>query len=84
MLPSGLVAGFDPDPHTEVPVDFSPVQLLIVLAIILLVFGAKKLPEIGRNLGSGAREFKEGITGQGDKADGEAIAGPTREDEKVG
>jgi sec-independent protein translocase protein TatA len=66
-------------------VDFSPVQLLIVLAIILLVFGAKKLPEIGRNLGSGAREFKEGITGQGDKADGEAISGPAqREDEKVG
>ena len=63
--------------------DFSPVQLLIVLAIILLVFGAKKLPEIGRNLGSGAREFKEGITGN-DKSDGEAISGPKREDEKVG
>jgi sec-independent protein translocase protein TatA len=64
-------------------VDFSPVQLLIVLAIILLVFGAKKLPEIGRNLGSGAREFKDGITGN-DKPDGEAISGPKREDEKVG
>jgi sec-independent protein translocase protein TatA len=64
-------------------VDFSPVQLLIVLAIILLVFGAKKLPEIGRNLGTGAREFKDGITGN-DKQDGEAIAGPKREDEKVG
>ncbi len=63
--------------------DFSPVQLLIVLAIILLVFGAKKLPEIGRNLGAGAREFKDGITGN-DKADGEAITGPKREDEKVG
>jgi sec-independent protein translocase protein TatA len=63
----------------------SPVQILIVLAIILLVFGAKKLPEIGRNLGSGAREFKEGITGESDKADGEAISGPaSREDEKVG
>ena len=65
--------------------DFSPVQLLIVLVIILLVFGAKKLPEIGRNLGSGAREFKDGITGQGDKPEGEAITGPPpREDEKVG
>jgi len=64
-------------------VDFSPVQLLIVLAIILLVFGARKLPEIGRNLGAGAREFKDGITGN-DKSDGEAIAGPKREDEKVG
>jgi sec-independent protein translocase protein TatA len=69
-------------------VDFSPIQLLIVLAIILLVFGAKKLPEIGRNLGSGAREFKDGITGQSDQSDhsdGDAISGPpTREDEKVG
>lgn len=65
--------------------DFSPIQLLIVLAIILLVFGAKKLPEIGRNLGSGAREFKDGITGSSDHADGDAISGPPkREDEKVG
>ena len=63
--------------------DFSPVQLLIVLVIVLLVFGAKKLPEIGRNLGTGAREFKDGITGN-DKQDGEAISGPKREDEKVG
>jgi sec-independent protein translocase protein TatA len=66
-------------------VDFSPIQLLIVLAIILLVFGAKKLPEIGRNLGSGAREFKDGITGAPDHSDGDAISGPPkREDEKVG
>ena len=65
--------------------DFSPIQLLIVLAIILLVFGARKLPEIGRNLGSGAREFKDGITGKSDEPDGEAISGPApREDEKVG
>ena len=65
--------------------DFSPVQIIIVLVIILVVFGAKRLPELGRNLGSGAREFKEGITGQHDDADGEAISGPAkREDEKVG
>lgn len=65
--------------------DFSPVQIIIVLAIILLVFGAKRLPEIGRNLGSGAREFKEGITGHGDTSEGESISGPAeREDEKVG
>ena len=63
--------------------DFSPIQLLIVLAIILLVFGAKKLPEIGRNLGSGAREFKEGITGN-EKSDEAVVNPPRREDEKVG
>lgn len=43
-------------------------QLLIVLAIILLIFGARRLPEIGRSLGSSAREFKEGI-GDGDRRD---------------
>jgi sec-independent protein translocase protein TatA len=66
-------------------VGLSPIQLLIVLAIVLLVFGAKKLPEIGRSLGSGAREFKEGITGESDVSDGESVSGPKRrEDEKVG
>ena len=65
--------------------DFSPIQLIIVLVIVLLVFGAKRLPELGRNLGSGAREFKDGITGNSSDADGEAISGPPkREDEKVG
>ncbi len=65
--------------------DFSPIQLIIVLVIILLVFGAKRLPELGRNLGAGAREFKDGITGKDDHSDGDAISGPAeREDEKVG
>ena len=65
--------------------DFSPIQLIIVLVIILLVFGAKRLPELGRNLGAGAREFKDGITGKDDHPDGDAISGPAkREDEKVG
>jgi sec-independent protein translocase protein TatA len=43
--------------------DFSPVQILIVLLIVVVIFGAKRLPELGRNLGSGAREFKKGISG---------------------
>ena len=47
--------------------DFSPIQLIIVLVIVLVVFGAKRLPELGRNLGAGAREFKDGITGQHDE-----------------
>ena len=37
-------------------------QLLIVLVIVLVIFGAKRLPEVGRSLGSGMREFKDGIT----------------------
>lgn len=40
----------------------SPVQILIVLGIALVVFGAKRLPEMGRSLGSGLREFKDGVT----------------------
>jgi sec-independent protein translocase protein TatA len=44
--------------------DFSPVQILIVLLIVVVIFGARRLPELGRNLGSGAREFKKGITGE--------------------
>jgi sec-independent protein translocase protein TatA len=38
-----------------------PLELVLVLAILLVVFGAKRLPEMGRSLGSGLREFKEGI-----------------------
>jgi sec-independent protein translocase protein TatA len=41
-------------------------QLVIVLVIVLLVFGAKRLPEVGRSLGSGMREFKDGVKGLDD------------------
>lgn len=43
-------------------------ELIIVLVVCLLVFGAGRLPEIGRSLGSGIKEFKKGIMG-GDKDD---------------
>ena len=43
------------------PFGFSPTQLLLVLAIVLLVFGAKRLPEIARNLGSSTREFRDAV-----------------------
>ena len=42
-------------------------KLLIVLVIALIVLGPKKLPEVGRNLGSGIREFKDGISGNAHK-----------------
>ena len=41
----------------------SPVQVLIFMTIAAVLFGAKRLPEVGRGLGSGLREFKGGITG---------------------
>jgi len=42
----------------------NPLHILFLLAIVLLVFGAKRLPEMGRSLGSGMREFKQAITGE--------------------
>lgn len=39
-------------------------ELLIVLAILLLIFGPKRLPTLGRQLGGGMREFKDSITGK--------------------
>jgi sec-independent protein translocase protein TatA len=46
----------------------NPENLLIVLLIVLVLFGAKRLPGLGRGLGQGMREFKDGITG-GSKPD---------------
>jgi TatA/E family protein of Tat protein translocase len=45
----------------------NPSHIAILVVILLLVFGARRLPEIGRSLGSGLREFKGAITGEGEK-----------------
>ena len=42
--------------------DIAPIQIIIVLAIALLVFGPKRLPEMGRSIGRGIRDFKDGLT----------------------
>jgi len=42
-------------------------ELLILLVVVLLVFGPKRLPEMGRSLGKGMREFKDSITGKDDE-----------------
>ena len=41
-------------------------EILIVLVIVLVIFGPKRLPDLGRSLGSGMREFKDSVTGKGD------------------
>jgi len=44
--------------------NIGPLELVIVLAIVLLIFGPKKLPQLGRSLGGGLREFKGAVTGR--------------------
>jgi sec-independent protein translocase protein TatA len=44
----------------------TPWHILLLLLIALLLFGGKRLPEMGRALGSGMREFKEAVTGHSD------------------
>ena len=39
-------------------------EIILLLLLALLLFGAKRLPEIGRSLGSGMREFKDSVTGK--------------------
>ncbi len=52
-------------------------ELLILLLVLLLVFGPKRLPEMGRQLGKGMREFKDSVTG--DSKDDEDVALPPAE-----
>jgi sec-independent protein translocase protein TatA len=68
-------------------------DLIVVLVIVLVIFGPKRLPGLGKSLGQGLREFKDGITGK-DKDDDEerpalsettanASAAPERERESA-
>lgn len=56
---------------------FTPTHLIIVLAIALLIFGPRKLPELGKGLGEGLRGFKDGIKGQPEGAKQENAAAKT-------
>ena len=42
----------------------NPIHIAFVLVLLLLVFGAKRLPEMGRSMGAGLRGFKESISGE--------------------
>jgi sec-independent protein translocase protein TatA len=43
--------------------NIGPMEMIVVLAIALIVLGPRRLPELGRSLGSGMRKFKDSITG---------------------
>jgi sec-independent protein translocase protein TatA len=46
-----------------------PLELIVILAIALIVLGPKKLPEVGRSIGKGMREFKDSLNGDDDRRD---------------
>jgi sec-independent protein translocase protein TatA len=46
------------------PLGIGPLEIIIVLVIVLLIFGPKRLPDLGRSLGRGMREFKDSVTGR--------------------
>jgi sec-independent protein translocase protein TatA len=41
-----------------------PLEIVIILVIVLIIFGPKRLPDLGRSLGHGMREFKDSVTGK--------------------
>lgn len=51
------------------PGNIGPLEVLLVLIIALVVFGPKRLPELGRSLGRGIREFRGSISGDDDDDD---------------
>ncbi|HEU6444817.1 MAG TPA: twin-arginine translocase TatA/TatE family subunit [Gaiellaceae bacterium] len=74
------------------PFGIGPTELIILLIVVLLLFGAKRVPEIGRSVGKGMREFKDAVTGREDERpprlpeapeDEERVASPPRERDTV-
>ena len=64
-----------------------PLEIIIVLVIVLVIFGPKRLPDLGRSLGTGMREFKDSVTGKDDKDEldpGESKPEPVRSESSAG
>ena len=51
----------------------NPLHILLLLVVILLVFGAKRLPEIGRSLGEGMRGFKDSLSGDSNSSNNQSL-----------
>ena len=47
--------------------DIGPMEIVLLLLVALLLFGAERLPEIGRSVGQGLREFKDSLSGERDE-----------------
>ena len=62
--------------------NLGPTELLIILGIVLLLFGATRLPKLAKSLGQASSEFKKGLNEGGDDDEGKTAAAPDH-DEKV-
>ena len=58
--------------------NIGPLEIVIVLVIVLVIFGPKRLPDLGRSLGKGMREFKDSVTGKDDDDELPAARGQAR------
>jgi sec-independent protein translocase protein TatA len=52
-----------------VPFNIGPGELIVVLIIALIVLGPKRLPEVGRSIGNGMREFRDSLSGESRRRD---------------
>ena len=66
--------------YDEYMPNIGPLELIIVLVIVLVIFGPKRLPGLGRSLGSGMREFKDSVTGKTKEDEREQLEADTRVD----
>jgi sec-independent protein translocase protein TatA len=55
------------------PFNVGPLELVIVLVIALVILGPKRLPEVGKSIGNGMREFKDAISGNSKDDDDDEI-----------
>jgi sec-independent protein translocase protein TatA len=62
--------------------NIGPLEIAIVLVIALIIFGPKRLPELGRSAGRGFREFKSSVTGDRDKEEADAKRAELEESSK--
>jgi len=60
-----------------------PTELIVILVIVLIIFGAKKLPGIGKALGKGINEFKDGLSGKDEKTEKQGDKKEPDESEKT-
>lgn len=61
----------------------SPMQILVIALIILLLFGASRLGDVGKGLGEGIRNFKKGVSGDGDGDDSDSKSAKQLKDKEA-